>query len=369
MRSTALLASLALASCAPLPQVATAARETRQVVVVGDRADTLAETLGPEESGLVLVRTHDGRERWVREGAIATPQLSPGTWVLLSSAGSIVRGEITGTLDDFVEVRVDGVLGIAPLPHVLAILHAAPASDAVETPTTTPDVAAAPPTPITQMVTLEVSPVARVGLLQSCTAGATQITYADGTTAQAARADVHALRIQAGAHVEALWGGTPYPAIVLATNGTLVQLRWEDATEQWVERTEVTRLLDGATGPAVRGCPSGTPVVVTDGERVRVGRVLTCDETTATVLDLSASEGTIPTRVVPLASLARLPLRAGDRVEARWNGGAAYAATVLTLGERVHLRWDDASETDVDPAEIVAYARHTERPAEPPTCP
>ncbi len=74
-------------------------------------------------------------------------------------------------------------------------------------------------------------------------------------------------------------------------------------------------------------------------------------------------------RLVEPVPAIRARVGIGDRVEALWNHDTPYAAQILSLGERVHVRWEDASETDVDPADLVSYVRTEDRPGEPVVCP
>ncbi len=128
MHRTALtIASLALclSACAGTPPTLPM-RETRRVAIAGEQADTIGETLEGPIEGHMLVRTNDGREIWVREAALSTPALAPDAWVLLAHAGGIIPAEVVRPLDDFVEVRIGTVVGIAPMHAIVAILHSPP---------------------------------------------------------------------------------------------------------------------------------------------------------------------------------------------------------------------------------------------------
>lgn len=101
-------------------------RETRRVAIAGEQADTIGETLDGPIEGHMLVRTNDGREIWVRESALSTPAFVADGWVLVAHAGGIVPAEVVRPLDDFIEVRIGSVVGIAPMHTIVAILHTAP---------------------------------------------------------------------------------------------------------------------------------------------------------------------------------------------------------------------------------------------------
>ncbi len=74
-------------------------------------------------------------------------------------------------------------------------------------------------------------------------------------------------------------------------------------------------------------------------------------------------------RLVEPATAVRARVGLGDRVEALWNHQTPYAAQVVSIGERVHVRWEDGSETDVDPADVITYVRTEDRPTEAVSCP
>ena len=116
--------------------------------------------------------------------------------------------------------------------------------------------------------------------------------------------------MRAGDHVTALWQGSPYPAVILETRDSLVRARWDDWSEQWVDLADVRSVEGRATG-AVRGCAHQS-VLVDEGPRLHVGRVLACDEATATVIDASSTPQTLPR-----TTLRRVPLRVGDAIDVR----------------------------------------------------
>lgn len=101
-------------------------RETRRVAIAGEQADTIGETIEGPIEGHMLVHTNDGREIWVREEALSTPAFAPDGWVLVAHAGGIIPAEVVRPLDDFIEVRIGTVVGIAPMHAIVAILHSAP---------------------------------------------------------------------------------------------------------------------------------------------------------------------------------------------------------------------------------------------------
>lgn len=364
----ATLLLLFLTACTVFPAARTTPHAaTRRVVIPGEEADTLAETSGDSDGELVAVRTHDGREVWVPEASLGGASLVPGTWVLLRQGGALVTAAVARSLDDFVEVDAAGVRAIVPVSDVVARLHHGPV--APETPPPPPPVVTTPPppppapTPIAHMVVLEATSQARVAMLDACTGDVADVTFPDGTQAHVPRSDLRPLRVRAGDHVTAMWNGSaPYPATIVATRDSLVRARWDDESpEQWIELTDV-QSVDGVATGSVSGCPHRA-VLVDQGARTRIGRLLACEASSATVLD---SEGA--PRTVSRESLTRVPLHVGDAVEARWNG-TPYEAIVLGIGERVHVRWYDASEGDVDPADLVTFRAREARASEPAICP
>jgi hypothetical protein len=100
------------------------------------------------------------------------------------------------------------------------------------------------------------------------------------------------------------------------------------------------------------------------GQTVRVGPLLACE---GTVRVVQARDGLV--RLLEPQASTRARLSIGDRVEALWNHDTPYAAQVVTIGERIHVRWEDGSESDVDPNDIVSYVRTEERPSANVECP
>lgn len=115
-----------LVACGGMPPAPPPMRETRRVAIAGEQADTLGETIEGPIEGHMLVRSNDGREIWVLESSLSDPQLAVGGWVLLAHAGGMVPAEVVRPLDDFIEVRVGAVVGIAPMHAIVAILHSPP---------------------------------------------------------------------------------------------------------------------------------------------------------------------------------------------------------------------------------------------------
>jgi len=350
-------------ACTVLPAVRSPVQvETRRVTILGEEADTLGDTTGQNETGLVAVHTHDARDVWVRESALGGASLVAGNAVLVRSSGAIVTAQVVRALDDFAELELNGASTIVPTSDIVARLHhgtpVAPPPPAVVTPPPPPPPA---PTPLARMVALEVAPLSRVAMLDSCSAGVAHVTFSGGAEGHVATSQLHPLRVSAGDHVTALWNESPYPGIILRTRDALVRVRWEDESEQWIDLDDVQSVEAAATG-VVHGC-APQRVLVDEGARTRVGRVIACEGSSATILD---ADGT--PRQVERASTRQLPLRVGDAIEARWSG-TPYDAIVLTLGERLHVRWYDGSEGDVDPADVVTFRARGDRASEPAACP
>lgn len=127
MKRPAALVSLALLGTAcGAPPAPPPIRETRLVSIAGQQADTLGETIDGPYEGHMLVHTNDGREIWVLETSLSEPTFDADDWVLVAHAGGIVPAQVVRALDDFVEIRIDAVVGIAPMHTIVAVLHSAP---------------------------------------------------------------------------------------------------------------------------------------------------------------------------------------------------------------------------------------------------
>lgn len=133
------LVALALSGCGAAAPELPSVHTTHCVVITGERADTLAETIEGPVRGHVFVRAHDGREMWVRAEALAPPAIAAGTWILVADHGGIVPAEVVDVLDDYLEVRVGELVGMAPMHAVVAILHAAPIEPVSAEPAVTSD--------------------------------------------------------------------------------------------------------------------------------------------------------------------------------------------------------------------------------------
>ncbi len=125
-RNALFAAALLVTGCGGAAQIVPTVHTTRRVTIVGERADTFAETIEGPVHGHMFVRAHDGRELWVRQDGLGVPAIVEGAWVLVADRGGIVPAQVVDVLDDFLEVRVGELVGMAPMHAVLAILHAAP---------------------------------------------------------------------------------------------------------------------------------------------------------------------------------------------------------------------------------------------------
>jgi len=130
MRERSLLAfaplcALVTSACATVP-APPPMRETQRVSIAGEQADTIGETVEGPFEGHMLVHTNDGRDIWVRETSLSTPSFAVDEWVLVAHDGGIVPAQVVRGLDDFIEVRIGSVVGIAPMHTIVAILHSAP---------------------------------------------------------------------------------------------------------------------------------------------------------------------------------------------------------------------------------------------------
>lgn len=121
----ALVSLSVLGACASMP-APPPMRETMRVAIAGEQADTLGETMEGPYEGHMLVHTHDGRDIWVLESSLSEPAFVVDGWVLLAHDGGIIPAEVVRPLDDFIEVRIGTVVGIAPMHAIVAILHSAP---------------------------------------------------------------------------------------------------------------------------------------------------------------------------------------------------------------------------------------------------
>lgn len=365
------LASLAIAgsltaciTVAPPPVTTSAAAESRLVIVVGERADALGWTTSAAERGMVHVRMHDGRELVVREQGVAAPWLEAGRWVLRRTANGLEPAEIVSGLDAFLEVRPRGGASlIVPIGEVVGILHEPPPAPPSVTPQVEPVRGS-----MAELVELGESPEVHAGRALGCANGHAHVLLAGGAELELPEARVRDLRVVVGQPVTAMWEGTAYPAHVVGVRGHEARIAWDDGSdtpEQWVQLSMLDRLLGPLPERAtLTACRNGGPVSVELGQRVRLGHLLACE---GNVRVVQARDGIV--RLVEPQTAVRARLSIGDRVEALWNHQTPYAAQIVSIGERVHVRWEDASESDVDPVDVVSYVRTEERPSAPAACP
>jgi hypothetical protein len=369
---TAALALISLTGCitvAPPPVVTSPPAESRLVMVVGERADALGWTTSAAEHGVVRVRMHDGRDLVVREQGVAAPWLEAGRWVLRRTPSGLEPAEIVSGLDAFLEVRPHGQPSIIiPIGEVVGILHEPPSMPTPATPPVTP-----PPEPprgrMSELVELGESGDVRAARALTCSGGVVHVLFANGGEADVPITSVRDLRLIVGQPVTAFWEGTAYPAHVSEVRGREVRVAWDDGSdtpEQWVQASMLDRILGplGDARGALAACRGAGPVAVEVGQRVRLGHLLSCE---GNVRVVQARDGIV--RLVDPARAARARVAIGDHVEALWNHQTPYAAQVVSIGERVHVRWEDGSESDVDPADLLTYVRTDERPIGPVECP
>jgi len=366
-RLPALLALL-LCSCiaaSPVRPDAPALAESRLVMVLGERADALGWTMSAPIEGMLRVRMHDGRELVVRERATAAPWLETGRWVLRRTGAGLEPAEILSGMDAFLEVRPrGGAAVIVPIAEVVGILHEAPALP----PPPPPPVLEAPRGRMSELVELGETPDVRAGRALACANGTVHVLLGGGREIDVPEASVRDLRVVVGQPVTAFWEGTAYPAHVVGVRGREARIAWDDGSdtpEQWVQMSMLDRILGPLGARAtLAACRSTGPVSVELGQRARLGRLLSCE---GSVRVVQARDGIV--RLVDPATAIRARVAVGDHVEALWNGGTAYAAQILAIGERVRVRWEDGSETEVDPADLLTYVRTEDRPSEPVVCP
>ncbi|MBX7194885.1 MAG: hypothetical protein K1X94_22725 [Sandaracinaceae bacterium] len=352
---------------APPPVATSAVAESRLVMVVGERADALGWTTSAPDHGMVHVRMHDGRDLVVREQAIAAPWLEAGRWVLRRTGNGLEPAEIVSGLDAFLEVRPRGAASlIIPIGEVVGILHEAPSAP-------TP-----PPPPVavieplrghmSELVELGETPDVRAARAISCAHGVVHVVFAGGTEADVPEARVRDLRLVVGQPVTAFWEGTVYPAHVVALRSGEARIAWDDGSdspEQWVQLAMLDRIVGplGARGQ-INACRNTGPVAVEVGQRVRLGRLVACE---GNVRVVQGRDGFVRLVEPQVATHARVGL--GDTIEALWNHQSPYPAQVMSIGERVHVRWEDGSESDVDPADLLSYVRTEDRPSTVVSCP
>lgn len=366
-RPAALAVLLLLSSCItvapPRPEAAGLA-ESRLVMVLGERADALGWTMSAPVEGMLRVRMHDGRELVVRERATAAPWLETGRWVLRRTGTGLEPAEILSGMDAFLEVRPRGGAAlIVPIAEVVGILHEPPPPPPPTVPVLDP-----PRGRMSELVELGETPDVRAGRALACANGTVHVLLGGGRELDVPEASVRDLRVIVGQPVTAFWEGTAYPAHVVGVRGREARIAWDDGSdtpEQWVQLSMLDRILGPLAARATLTACRGTgPVAVQVGQRARVGRLLSCE---GNVRVVQARDGIV--RLVDPATAIRARVAVGDHVEALWNGQTVYAAQILAIGERVRVRWEDGSETDVDPADLITYVRTEDRPSEPVACP
>jgi hypothetical protein len=203
----------------------------------------------------------------------------------------------------------------------------------------------------------------------SCSGGNVHVLFANGSEADIPEASVRDLRVIVGQPVTAFWEGTAYPAHVTAVRGREARIAWDDGSdtpEPWVQLSMLDRILgpppEGARLP-LAACRGAGPVAIEVGQRVRLGHLIACE---GDVRIVQARDGIV--RLLDPQRVVRARVAIGDRVEALWNHQTPYAAQVVSIGERVHVRWEDGSESDVDPPDVLTYVRTDDRAASPAEC-
>lgn len=373
MRRTGLLAvicSLAL-GCAGGGVIAV--RPTETVRVLGASADAVGRTVERDErDGFVRVELHEGPSVWVEPGRVRAAELEEGTSVVVAdAAGTLLAASVAEDLDRvIVVVGADGARHLVPLERVLAILHAPIASATAADEVTPPP--PPPPDPrrfATRPTTTELFERVRVA---SCSAAGARLLADDGSIVTVPARDLRPLRVQPGERVHALWqnGDTAYAALVLALEGRLVSVRYDDGSEEWVRMEQIVRREStgggGSSSGGAAGCPRGGAgfAMIRRGSIRRVVEVVSCGEASA-VVRAPAEEASAE---IALADLRALAVPEGVRIEVLWQQSAPYVGWAgATHDGNVEVRYEDGSVAPAPITDVRWIA--TDVLAEPFVCP
>lgn len=328
------------------------ARPTETVRVTGITADSLGRTVEVDPRGFVHVELHEGPSVWVEPSRVTPAALVPGSsLVVLDGAGALVPATLAENLDRVIAVLgADGTRSLVPLDRVIAVLHVG-ASAHEEVVVTPPPPPPPPPPPdprrfATRATTIELFERVRVA---SCSAAGARILGEDASLTTVPLRDLRPLRVQVGDRVHALWqnGETAYAGIVLALEGRLANIRYEDGSEEWVQPAQIVR-RESTGGGGGGACPRGGEdfAMVRRGALRRVVEVVSCGGGAVVV----HAPGEEATEQVSLTDLGALAVPPGARIEVFWHQSAPYAGWAGQTHEgSVDVRYDDGS---VEPAPL-----------------
>jgi hypothetical protein len=343
------------------------ARPTETVRVLGPSADALGRTIERDERGLVHVELHEGPVVWVAPERIAAAGLAVGTPVIVRDAsGALFEASVVGNLDRVIWVaRAGGAGELVSLDHVIAALHAPLVAATHEEVVVTPP--PPPPDPrrfATRPTSTQLFERVRIA---SCSAAGARILGESGAITTVPLRDLRPMAVHVGDRVHALWqnGDTGYAGVVLATEGRLANVRYEDGSEEWAQPQQVVS-VESAGGGGAGACPRGGEdfAMVRRGPLRRVVEVVSCAGGNAVV----HAPGDAPSETISLSELRALAVPEGARVEIFWHQSTPYTAWAgATHGGTVDARYDDGS-TDAAPLTDVRWIA-SDFVAEPFLCP
>jgi hypothetical protein len=159
--------------------------------------------------------------------------------------------------------------------------------------------------------------------------------------------------------VTALWGsdgGTPYHARAMGTRPGMVSLRYDDASEEWVNIERILSVRSRTPpGDVAHVCPPRAgeiASVLVEAETPRTfAQIVECGATETLVANVDGERVTVRN-----ASVQRVVLAVGDRVLVRWRDGHDYTARIDRVsGSSLDVTYDDGSTETIVTGQLVAW--------------
>lgn len=345
---------LALVSCGG---GLTASHPTETVRIIGASADSLGRTLESDASGHVRVELHEGPSVWVEASEISPAMLVIGSVVVVRDAsGALSRGTIAASADRIVTVTTEsGTSVMLPLSAVIAVLHGAGAVPVVVPDHVVADPPPPPPDPRRFAVHAGTTELWEQVGIAACSGGTARVLGPNGALLSVPSRDVMTLGAAVGEMVSARWqdGETSYAGVVLAVEGRLYRVRYEDGSEEWVTPAQITarQMAPGATGACPRG--GGDRGLVRRGRMSRVLEVMSCEGATA----MARTPGLEDVRSVPVTELRSLVVPDGARIDVMWHQSSMYPGVAGASHDgMVDVRYDDGTEEATPLTDLRAIA-------------
>jgi hypothetical protein len=181
----------------------------------------------------------------------------------------------------------------------------------------------------------------------------------EGRVSSVAATSLRTMSLANETEVTALWGtgaGTPYHARVIGTRTGMVSIRYDDASEEWVNVERVLGVRSTTPpGDVAHVCPPRageiSSVLVEAETPRRFAHIIECGTTETLVATASGARITVRN-----TAMQRVVLAVGDRVLVHWHDGQDYTARIDRVnGSSLEVTYDDGSSETIVTGQLVQW--------------